>query len=253
MNAAPTRNAKIYWDRQALLNHAAAAIDPADLQGRKNAYIAHCRNLALASGLKALPPGARVLDYGCGTGTFLNWMIGWRPDLSGFGADFSNEMLHIALELNPGLAGRVTVSNSQDLPFREGSFASICTAITLIYLLENSALLSLAGEFHRTLSPGGIVVSVEQVRRRTHHQTEHLKIQRSPEEIIEIFDQAGFELLEWRPIRRGRFPLVYLIRYGLIPVRWHDSIARFEAYLWRKFNVPQFDYADALFVWRVRK
>ena len=252
MNAG-TRNARTYWDQQALLNRVAAAIDPADRRGRKNTYIAQCRNLALASGLKSLPPGAHVLDYGCGTGTFLSWMIGWRPDLSGFGADLSKEMLHIALELNPALEGRLAVSNSQNIPFSDGSFASICTAITLIYLLENSALLSLAREFHRALIPGGIVLSVEQVKRRTHHQAEHLKIQRSPEEIIEIFSQAGFELLEWRPIRRGHFPLIYLIRYGLIPVRWHDCIARFEARFWRNFGVPQFDYADALFVWRVRK
>lgn len=253
MNASPTRNAKTYWDQQALLNHAAAAIDPADRQGRKNAYIAHCRNIALASGLNKLPSNARVLDYGCGTGTFLKWMKGWRPDLSGFGADFSKEMLHIALELNPALDGRLTVSNSQDLPFHEGTFASICTAITLIYLLENSALFVLAREFRRTLAPGGMVISVEQIRRRTHHQTEHFKIQRSPEELIEIFAQAGFELLEWRQIRRGRFPLIYLIRYGLIPLSWHDCIARFEARLWRNFRAPQLDYADALFVWKVRK
>ncbi len=252
MHADKTGNIQSYWDSQAVLNHAAAAIDPADRLGRKNAYIAHCRNLALASGLKHLPAGARVLDFGCGTGTFLGWLMWWRPELSGYGADFSREMLRVALGLNPELAGRVTVCNSQKLSFRDGSFAAICTAISLIYLLEGSALISLAREFRRSLVPGGMVLSVEQVRRRTHLQLEHHKIQRAPEEIIEIFAQAGFELVEWRQIRRGRFPLVYLIRYGLIPSRWHDRIARIEARLWRNSRVPQLDYADAYFMWRVK-
>jgi SAM-dependent methyltransferase len=253
MPADETRNTKSYWNKQAVLNQAAAAIDPADRLGRKNAYIAHCRNIALASGLKDLPTGVRVLDYGCGTGTFLSWLKGWRPELSSYGTDFSMEMLRVALELDPQLGGRVTACNGQQLPFRDCSFESISTAITLIYLLEDHALLSLAQEFRRTLVPGGVVVSVEQVRRRTHRQPEHHKIQRAPEELIEIFAQAGFELVEWRQIRRGRFPLVYLIRYGLIPSRWHDLIARIEARLWRNSRVPQLDYADAYFAWRASK
>jgi SAM-dependent methyltransferase len=248
-----TGNAESYWNKLAVQNHATAAIDPADRLGKKNAYIAHCRNLALASGLKALLPGARVLDYGCGTGTFLSWVSNWRPVLSCFGADFSKEMLHIALKLNPALFGRIIASDGQQLPFRESCFDAICTAGTLVYLLEDQALLSLAKEFRRTLVRDGTVVSVEQIRCRTHHQPIHHKIQRAPAEIIEVFAQAGFELQEWRPIRRGRFPLIYFIRYGMIPIRWHDSIARFEARLWSNFSLPQIDYADALFIWRARK
>ena len=242
-----------YWNRQAILNHEAAAIDPADQLGRKNAYIAHCRNIAMANGLSKLPTGSRLLDFGCGTATFLAWLKRFRPDLNGIGTDFSKEMLHIALDLHPELRGHLTACNGQQLPFRNHSIESICTSITLIYVLENHELLSLAQEFRRTLVPGGLVVSVEQVRRMTYHQPEHHKIQRSPEELIEIFFQAGFELQEWQPIRRGRFPLVYLIRYGLIPVRWHDYIARLEARLWRNFSIPQVDYVDAYFVWKVRK
>ncbi len=253
MNSDKNRIAKTYWNKLAVQSHAAAAIDPADRLGRKNAYITHCRNLALAIALKNLPSQARVLDFGCGTGTFLSWLMRWRPEISCFGTDISIEMLRMALNLNPELEGRITVCDGQKTPYRDSCFESICTAGTLVYILENHTLLSLAREFRRTLVSGGIVVSVEQVRRRTHHQTEHLKIQRSPEEIIQIFAQAGFELLEWHPIRRGRFPLIFLIRYGLIPVGWHDYIARFEARLWRKFSVPQLDYSDVLFVWRVRK
>jgi SAM-dependent methyltransferase len=250
MNSDEIKRIKSYWNKQAVLNQAAAAIDPADHLGRKNAYIAHCRNLAIESALKNIPTGARVLDYGCGAGTFLTWLMEWRPGIAGYGADFSLEMLHLALTVNPELAGHITACNGKHLPFRNDSFESICTAITLIYLLEDRALLTLAREFRRTLVPGGVMVSVEQVRRNTHRQPEHHKIQRSPEELIRIFGQAGFELLEWRPIRRGRFPLIYLIRYGLIPTRWHDFIARIEDRLWRKLQVPQLDYADALFVWR---
>ncbi len=250
MNANPSDPAKSYWNLQAEQNQAAAAIDPADRKGYKNAYIAHCRNLALSSGLKGLASEARLLDFGCGSGTFLSWLKYWRPDISGFGADFSTAMLRVGLELDPELAGHVTSCDGQHLPFADASLDAICTAIALIYQREDSALLSIAREFRRTLAAGGLVASVEQVRHMTHHQTRHLKVQRAPEQIISVFAQAGFELLEWRPIRRGRFPLIYLIRYGLIPVRWHDVIARFEARLWRHFRVPQLDYADAYFLWR---
>lgn len=250
MSREPGDTPRTYWNEQALVNRAAAAIDPADVRGWKNAYIAHCRNLAMAQGLKSMPVGSRLLDYGCGTGTFLSWLSRSRGDLPSYGTDISVAMLRLAQELHPELGGQVCACDGRQLPFAEASLAAICTAITLIYVLENEALLSLAREFRRALMPGGVVVSVEQVRRRTHHQPEHIKIQRAPEEMIQIFAKADFELLEWRPIRRGRFPLVYLIRYGLIPVGWHDAIARLEAHLWRHVPLPQHDYADAVFVWR---
>ena len=246
-------SAESYWNKLATQSHAAAAIDPADRAGKKNAYITYCRNLAFGGVLKNLPASARVLDFGCGTGTFMGWLMRWRPELSVYGADISIEMLRVALDLDVALDGRITGCDGQKIPFQDNCFELICTAGVLCYVVENYALISLAREFRRALVPGGVVASVEQVRRRTHHQSEHHKIQRSPEEIIDTFAQVGFELLEWRPIRRGRFPLIYLIRYGLIPVRWHDFMARLEARLWRNFGVPQLDYADALFVWRVCK
>jgi len=250
MRAKHTEDLDAYWDAQAILHRGAAAIDPADTLGRKTAYIAHCRNLALASGLDQMAEGARVLDFGCGTGTFLTWLEQQRPDCSGYGIDLSSEMLHVALELHPNLAGHIATCDGRRLPMRGQSIDVICTAITLIYLTDDDALLALAKEFRRALVPGGLVVSVEQVRRHTHRQIGYRKIQRAPEDYLRIFSEAGFTLQGWRQIRRGRFPLTYLIRYGLIPRAWMHPVANLESWLWRDSRLPSWDYADALFIWR---
>jgi hypothetical protein len=62
---------------------------------------------------------------------------------------------------------------------------------------------------------------------------------------LQAFREAGFTT-QWRQIRRGHFPLVYPIRYGLVPQGWLPRIAGLESRLWCNAPLPRFDYADVL-------
>jgi hypothetical protein len=48
------------------------------------------------------------------------------------------------------------------------------------------------------------------------------------EEYLQAFKESRLECVKHYPIRNGRWWSLYLIRYGLIPKRWFDRIARFE-------------------------
>src|SRR5262249_43029721 len=58
-----------YWNAAARFGPDAAVIDRADTRGYKNRYIAQLRDRAIAGALASLPPGARLLDFGCGSGS----------------------------------------------------------------------------------------------------------------------------------------------------------------------------------------
>lgn len=244
------RKAAKFWDSISRRAGSASAIDPNDRLGLKNDYIALVRDSALAPVLDRLAPESVVVDFGCGTGTFLDGVSRTRPALAGVGLDVSLEMLRLATSAQIDLKGRLVLFDGTRLPLRSGSVDAITTGGVLLYLTSEFSLLDVCREFHRSLVPGGMVACVEQIRSSDHHDPINCKLQRAPESLIAGFRGAGFELVEWRQIRRGRFPLIYLIRYGIIPRRFLGAIARLESRLWRSAQAPSFDYADALLVFR---
>jgi len=240
-----------FWDQLAKKNHQAAAIDPADRRGLKNEYIAHCRNRAIDQFLSTLSKESiRLLDYGCGTGVFLDWLERTYPNIESLGIDLSQEMLNVAVDIFPDLCANLIHYDGVSIPLDNDGLDIITTSGVLLYFTENSELTQTAAELFRVLKPGGHLLSVEQIRRNTKKFPEHKKIQRNPHELIELVNQSGFSLETWHPIRRGRFPLIYLIRYGIIPKQLLPKICDLEAQLWRNSDAPVIDYADALFVWR---
>jgi SAM-dependent methyltransferase len=245
-----TRAATGFWDAISRQAGTASAIDPNDRLGFKNAYIAQVRDHALSMTLGRLAPASTVVDFGCGTGTFLGNLRRSHPALAGFGLDISREMLRLASATQAELRGRIMLFDGSRLPLRPESVDAITTGGVLLYLTSEISFKVVCGEFRRVLKPGGLVACVEQVRRRDRHDPANCKLQRAPKSMIEGFHGAGLELVEWRQVRRGRFPLIYLIRYGLLPRRWFGGIARLESTLWRQLPAPAMDYADALFVFR---
>jgi SAM-dependent methyltransferase len=245
-----TRKATGFWDAISRRAGTASAIDPNDSLGFKNDYIALVRDSALAPVLDRLAAGHIIVDFGCGTGTFLGNLRQSHPELAGVGVDISREMLRLATAAHVDLPGRVALFDGSRLPLRSGAVDAITTGGVLLYLTSQASLASVCQEFHRALKPGGMVACVEQIRSTDRHDPINCKLQRAPESLIAGFLGAGFELVEWRQVRRGRFPLIYPIRYGLVPRRWFEKIARLESRLWRGARAPSVDYADALFVFR---
>lgn len=242
-----------FWDKQAIDSGAASVIDPNDKRGSKNRYIALARFLAILESLGNFPVASSLLDFGCGSGDLLAKLTSIGNMKMLVGADISFQMLQTARKVHMPYRQSLVHFDGERLPFAAASLDVITlSGGVLIYIHDDEALKRLGREFARILRPGGGIIAVEQVRSQRYHDAEQEKTQRSPTALIGAFVDAGFDISEWRSIRRGRFPLVYLIRYGLIPECWFRFVANLEAKRWKNSKAPRLDYADALFVFKRR-
>ncbi len=105
---------------------------------------------------QALPPGARVLEIGCGTGLLTEALAVAGVDLTAI--DISPDLLRKArarVEGHPGV--RFSVQNAYSAGIREGAFDVVVGISVLHHLVLREAL----AEFRRVLRPGGKILFSE--------------------------------------------------------------------------------------------
>ena len=111
-----------------------------------------------ASTLQHLPPGARILEIGAGTG--LNFV--YYPDNAmGVATEPSREMLRIASAKKRPRGLGLLQSCAESLPFQTGSFDAAFA--TLVFCSVKSPPQALA-ELRRVVRPGGTIVLLDHVR-----------------------------------------------------------------------------------------
>jgi ubiquinone/menaquinone biosynthesis C-methylase UbiE len=104
------------------------------------------------------PPGARILDAGCGSGAAARIIAGRHPETEVIGLDFSQDYVTYAghraeMERLRNLSFRQ--GDIQTLPFLDASFDIIWSQFVLYFLSKPEAAVA---EFRRVLRPGGGVV-----------------------------------------------------------------------------------------------
>lgn len=100
--------------------------------------------------LKALQPGARILDVGCGTGQYVR-----RANELGFsasGLEPAEAMRKAAIEKNPGSA--ILDGVATELPFPDTQF-DLVICIEVVRYLHRADIRQALREMHRVLMPGG--------------------------------------------------------------------------------------------------
>ena len=103
--------------------------------------------------LKAIPPDARVIDIGCGTGATLRWLA---PNArESVGVDVSIEGLAVARETAPG--SRLAVASAAGLPFADKTMDIVVSTDVLQHLRTEDRQAALR-EMHRVLVPGGRIL-----------------------------------------------------------------------------------------------
>jgi SAM-dependent methyltransferase len=106
------------------------------------------RRVSLA---RTLVPGGRVLDVGCGTGTFLGALHG---DFERHGVDVSDSMLDQARAR--GL--EVERAGADALPYPDASFDLVTTFAVLHHLIERPVVRRSVAEMCRVVRPGGAII-----------------------------------------------------------------------------------------------
>ena len=70
------------------------------------------------------------------------------------------------------------------------------------------------------------------------------------EEYLQGFQESKLDCLQYYPIRNGRWWMLYLIRYGVIPKSWFCQIAHYELEKRRREKGFIRSYKDFLFLLR---
>jgi ubiquinone/menaquinone biosynthesis C-methylase UbiE len=112
--------------------------------------------------LAAPQSGEKLLDVGCGTGTFAIAAKARVPDLDVHGIDASPEMIEVAGEKAHKAAKEIDlrVALIEDLPFPNASFDIVTSSLMLHHLPDDLKRRGIA-EIRRVLKPGGRFVALD--------------------------------------------------------------------------------------------
>jgi ubiquinone/menaquinone biosynthesis C-methylase UbiE len=111
-----------------------------------------------ANTLRHLPPNARVLEIGSGTG--LNFVF-YPSNATGVASEPSSGMLEVAKQKARPEGVRLVQSCAQNLPFEDNSFdAAFATLVFCSVAQPHEAF----AELRRVVKPGGTVLLLEHVR-----------------------------------------------------------------------------------------
>lgn len=237
-------NQENHWDKMAQFGASASVIDPSDSKGYKNRYIIELRNRAILNKLDQ-PKEARILDFGCGSGNLSELLSEEGFNVSGL--DISSELIKLARERQHKNKWDVYQYDGDIFPFENNSFDAIITYVVLNHILNDSQFEETLSELYRVLKPGGQIIAIEQASRNITISKDGSKKQRKLSYFINSFSLVGFNVVTHNTLRRGHFPVLYMIRYGLIPPSLFTSISRFEALIGKIFKQPIIDYVDVLF------
>jgi SAM-dependent methyltransferase len=157
-----------------------------------------------------VPPEARVLDVGCGSGWATRLLAQYASQGRVTGIDISDEMVSLACETSKSFPNvDYQIASAERLPFPDKEFTHAFSMESLYYYENIPAAL---GEIYRVMKPGGLFVAVVDLyweNEPTHQWIDTLKV---PVELLSIADyhslflDAGFvnirdqRVLDPRPV-----------------------------------------------------
>lgn len=151
------------------------------------------RAVRRALALAALPPGARLLDVGCGTG---RWVRRYRElGFSPMGVDATIGMLQVARQ--HGSSSPLSGGLAQNLPFSDAAFDCL-SDITVVQHIPYEFQPVVFREMVRVLKPGGRMVLMEVICRADQGTKKDPHVfPKKPSDWISQVEQAGVCLIEW--------------------------------------------------------
>jgi SAM-dependent methyltransferase len=231
---------RVDWSQRAEKGFLASGIDPADRSGHKNDYIDLLQKMALEEVLD-LKGDEVVLDFGCGSGRFSYWIAPRVKKV--LGLEITPEMVELA-ERNRDVENvEFMVYDGIHFPVFPFPF-DLILSVGVLQTMRGEILKRIIFQLARYVKEGGRLCLIEQV-------SDNPNVGRPKvEEYPEAFEDSKLECLQHYPIRNGRWWLIYLIRYGIIPKGWFRRIAQYELEKRRREKGFIRSYKDFLFLLR---
>jgi SAM-dependent methyltransferase len=210
--------------------------DPHDRRGLKTEYISLLQHEALRRYVGA--GEGLALDVGCGYGRMTPRIaeLGYRV----VGIDPSLRVLRHAARSAPTVPW--IVGKLPRLPVRERS-AQLVLVLNVVRPLHLMGIRGACEGAAQAVASGGRLVVLDNIRAGDARYVEERWF-------VDFFQALGFRLVDRIAIRSSRWPMIYLIRYGLIPRAWFHRIADWELRrMLRKRRQPRLSYHNVLFIY----
>ena len=180
-----------------------------------------------------------ALDFGCGSGRISYWIAPKVKKVVGL--EITREMIDLAEKNRVAENVEFMVYDGVRFPVVPYPFDLILSVGVLQTMKEELLKRTLSG-LAQYLKKDGRFYLLEQV-------SDNPKVDRPKvEEYLQTFKESKLECLRYYPIRSGRWWLLYLIRYGLIPKNWFSRIAHDELLKRRGERGRIHVYKDFLFL-----
>lgn len=182
-----------------------------------------------------------VLDFGCGSGRFSYWIAPRVKKV--IGLEVTPEMIELAERHR--IAGNVEFKVYDGVQFPVFPyFFDLILSVGVLQTMGGEALKKTVSQLVQYLKKRGKFCLIEQAS--DNPKVERLKV----EKYLRVFKELQLECLQYYPIRKSRWWLLYLIRYGLIPKGWFRKIAFYELEKRKKEKGIIHFYKDFLFLLR---
>jgi SAM-dependent methyltransferase len=231
---------RIDWGRLSQKGYLASGIDPADRRGQKNEYIDFLQKMALEEVL-GLKGNEVALDFGCGSGRFSYWIAPRVKKVVGL--EITPEMIELAEKNRTAQNVEFMVYDGLHFPVFHNPF-DLILSVGVLQIMKGELLKNTLSGLAQCLKKNGKLYLIEQVSDNTKMDRPNIK------EYLDAFKESNLECLQYYPIRKGRWWMLYLIRYGVIPKGWFRQIAHYELEKRRREKGFIRFYKDFLFLLR---
>lgn len=119
---------------------------------------------------------------------------------------------------------------------------NLILSVWVLQYMEGDGLKRTVSGLAQFLKKGGRFCLIEQASDNPERRRPGIK------DYLQAFEASNLECLRYYPIRRGRWWLLYLIRYGIISERWFPGIVCYELRRRRNEKGPVRYYKDFLFL-----
>lgn len=210
--------------------------DPHDKLGFKTKYISLVQEKALR---KYIPKNSgSALDIGCGYGRMSSIIASLGFEVTG--VEPSERVLNFAKKIFP--EHQWFTGELPDLPVEKKAFDLVCL-LSVARVLHLMDILDVTKTIPNYVKPGGKILIIDNIKEGDKRYI--------PESwFFNAFQDSGFYLSNKIPIRASRWPLIYMIRYGIVPECWFNAIAEWELNrMQKKKKAPKLSYHNYLFIY----